>query len=153
MKVYNEDKTKILEEYDLTKGYLKDDILTTTIEEEQEVEEVGHYETIKEYPNGGKDVKWVVDVEGKKYKPTETIVEPIKVYIKYTKQEILEKEYNQKIEEYKRMLNETDYKAIKYAEGWISEEEYTYTKSLRQSYRDKINEYQELLLNLTSETK
>ena len=82
MKVYNEDKTKILEEYDLTKGYLKDDILTTTIEEEQAVEEVGHYETIKEYPNGGKDVKWVVDVEGKKYKHTETIVERIKVYIK-----------------------------------------------------------------------
>ena len=51
------------------------------------------------------------------------------------------------------MLTETDYKAIKYAEGWISEEEYTYTKSLRQSYRDKINEYQELLLNLTNETK
>lgn len=153
MKVYNEDKTKILEEYDLTKGYLKDDALTTTIEEEQGVEEVGHYETIKEYPNGGKDVKWVVDVEGKKYKPAETIVEPIKIYIKYTKQEILEKEYNQKIEEYKRMLTETDYKAIKYAEGWISEEEYTYTKSLRQSYRDKINEYQELLLNLTNDTK
>lgn len=153
MKVYNEDKTKILEEYDLTKGYLVDDILTTTIEEEQGVEEVGHYEIIKEYPNGGKDVKWVVDVEGKKYKPAETIVEPIKVYIKYTKQEILEKEYNQKIEEYKRMLTETDYKAIKYAEGWISEEDYAYTKSLRQSYRDKINEYQELLSNLTNDTK
>lgn len=30
-----------------------------------EVEEQGHYETICEYPNGGKDVEWVVDVPEK----------------------------------------------------------------------------------------
>ena len=29
MKVYNQEKTKILEEYDLSKGYLKEDILVT----------------------------------------------------------------------------------------------------------------------------
>ena len=44
-----------------------------------------------------------------------------------------------KIEELKHRLNETDYKAIKYAEGLISEEEYAQTKALRQSWRDEIN--------------
>lgn len=45
-----------------------------------------------------------------------------------------------KIEELKRRLSETDYKAIKYAEGLISEEEYAETKALRQSWRDEINQ-------------
>jgi hypothetical protein len=45
-----------------------------------------------------------------------------------------------KIEELKHRLEETDYKAIKYAEGLISEEEYADTKALRQSWRDEINE-------------
>ena len=44
-----------------------------------------------------------------------------------------------KIEELKHKLTETDYKAIKYAEGLISEEEYAQTKALRQSWRDEIN--------------
>lgn len=28
------------------------------------VEEVGHYEVVKEYPNGGKDIEWVIDTPG-----------------------------------------------------------------------------------------
>lgn len=44
-----------------------------------------------------------------------------------------------KIEELRHRLEETDYKAIKYAEGLISEEDYSETKALRQSWRDEIN--------------
>ena len=40
----------------------------------------------------------------------------------------------------KLQLSDTDYKAIKYAEGWISEEEYAPIKAERQKIRDKINE-------------
>lgn len=40
----------------------------------------------------------------------------------------------------KNDLRTTDYKAIKYAEGIISEEEYASIKKDRQSIRDKINE-------------
>ena len=40
----------------------------------------------------------------------------------------------------KQKLASTDYKAIKYAEGWISEEEYSATKAERQALRDRINE-------------
>ena len=37
-------------------------------------------------------------------------------------------------------LKKTDFKALKFAEGWISEEEYAPIKSARQSLRDQINE-------------
>ena len=40
----------------------------------------------------------------------------------------------------KAQLAATDYKAIKYAEGWLSDEEYTQIKAERQAIRDKINE-------------
>ena len=44
-----------------------------------------------------------------------------------------------KIAELKRMLADTDYKAIKYAEGLISDEEYMPIKAERESWRKKIN--------------
>lgn len=43
------------------------------------------------------------------------------------------------IAELKAQLSATDYKAIKYAEGWLSEEEYAPIKAERQAIRDKIN--------------
>ena len=45
----------------------------------------------------------------------------------------------------KKNLADTDYKAIKYAEGWITEEEYAETKAQRQAWRDRINELEHLL--------
>ncbi len=39
----------------------------------------------------------------------------------------------------KRKLSNTDYKAIKYAEGWLTDEEYSTVKAERQALRDKIN--------------
>jgi hypothetical protein len=39
----------------------------------------------------------------------------------------------------KRKLSNTDYKAIKYAEGWLTDEEYSTVKSERQALRDRIN--------------
>lgn len=44
------------------------------------------------------------------------------------------------IAELKAELAGTDYKAIKYAEGWITEKEYEETKAQRQAWRDRINE-------------
>ena len=43
------------------------------------------------------------------------------------------------IDDLKQRLADTDYKAIKYAEGLISDEEYAETKQLRQEWRDEIN--------------
>ena len=44
------------------------------------------------------------------------------------------------ISQLKAQLAETDYKAIKYAEGWISAEEYAPIKAERQRIRNQINE-------------
>ena len=44
------------------------------------------------------------------------------------------------ISELKHKLSDTDYKAIKYAEGFLAEEEYKETKAQRQMWRDRINE-------------
>ena len=44
-----------------------------------------------------------------------------------------------RISELKTLLYESDYKAIKYAEGLIPESEYEPIKSERQRYREEIN--------------
>lgn len=63
-----------------------------------------------------------------------------------------QKEYEEKQQSYrvkaevyelKQKLNETDYIAIKYAEGWISAEDYAATKAQRQQWRDRINELED----------
>ena len=46
---------------------------------------------------------------------------------------------SQRIEELKSELASTDYKAIKYAEGWLTDEEYAPIKAERQAIRDEIN--------------
>lgn len=48
----------------------------------------------------------------------------------------------------KQLLANTDYKALKHADGVISDEEYAETLELRKSYREKINKYEEELKEL-----
>ena len=62
-----------------------------------------------------------------------------------TEQDLLKDQYRLEITQLKKQLSDTDYKAIKYAEGQISEEDYASVRELRQSYRDRINELEALL--------
>ena len=71
-------------------------------------------------------------------------------YVEMTEEEIRQmEEINTKeqaereIKELKQKLLDTDYKAIKYAEGHISEEEYAPIKAERQEWRNRINELEE----------
>ena len=48
-------------------------------------------------------------------------------------------EVQRKINEIKAKLSQTDYQAIKYAEGFISEADYAQIKAQRQAWRDEIN--------------
>ncbi len=50
----------------------------------------------------------------------------------------------EEIAELKGKLAATDYQAIKYAEGVLSEEEYADMKAQRQLWRDRINELEEV---------
>ena len=52
------------------------------------VEEVGHYEVIAEYPNGGRDVAWVVDVPGVEAAPAWDETETILRFTPYTEEEL-----------------------------------------------------------------
>lgn len=49
----------------------------------------------------------------------------------------------EQIEVLKAQLAETDYKAIKYAEGWYSEKEYAPIKAEREALREQIRELEE----------
>lgn len=40
---------------------------------------------------------------------------------------------------FKQLLSQTDYKALKHADGVITDEEYEETRQLRISYREEIN--------------
>lgn len=143
MKVYNQDKTQILTEYDLTKGYLQQDTITINQPEVPSVTEQFHYETLKEYANGGKDVKKVVDVAGVEYKPAKTYTETIMVYIPYTTAELAKQQVEEAIAELKQKLTDTDYQALKYAEGHTSAEDYAPIRAQRQAWRDEINALEE----------
>lgn len=75
---------------DLTLGYLKPETQTVHHDAVEAVEEVSHYETVAEYPNGGKDVRKVVDVPG--VAAQEAYDEEVEVqrYILYTSEELAE---------------------------------------------------------------
>lgn len=91
MKVYNEDKTQELKEYDLNKGHLKlDKLFIRHHEAVEEIKEQWHYETIAEYPNGGKDVSKVIDVPYQAPQEAFDQYEDIYVYIPYTYEELEE---------------------------------------------------------------
>ena len=56
-----------------------------------------------------------------------------------------------RIYELKSQLQQTDYKAIKYSEGWLTEEEYAETKAERQRIREEINRLEQELENEVTE--
>ena len=91
MRVFNEDKTQELKEYDLNKGHLKlDKLFIRHHEAVEEIKEQWHYETIAEYPNGGKDVSKVIDVPYQAPQEAFDEYEDIYVYIPYTSEELEE---------------------------------------------------------------
>lgn len=57
-----------------------------------------------------------------------------------TEEELLQAAKQPKLQQLQQLLNSTDYKAIKYAEGVLPEEEYAPVKALRQAWRDAYNE-------------
>lgn len=91
MRVFNKDKTQELKEYDLNKGHLElDKLFIRHYEAVEEIKEQWHYETIAEYPNGGKDVSKVIDVPYQAPQEEYDEYEDIYVYIPYTDEELEE---------------------------------------------------------------
>ena len=87
MESYNENM-ELIENPDLSFGYLKSGTRTVHNDAVEGVQEVWHYETVSEYPNGGKDVHKVVDVPGVEAKPARDEGIPIQIYVPYTQDEL-----------------------------------------------------------------
>lgn len=87
MEIYNENM-ELIESPDLSLGYLKSDTKIIHHEAVPGVQEQWHYETVREYPNGGKDIAKVVDVPGVEAKPAWDEKIPIQIYVLYTQEEL-----------------------------------------------------------------
>lgn len=85
--IYNENMEHI-ENPDLTLGYLRPGTRTVHHDAVEGVTEVWHYETVAEYPNGGKDVRKVVDVPGVGAQAAWDEEIPIQIYVPYTQEEL-----------------------------------------------------------------
>ena len=96
----------VVENPDLMLGYLTDDTQPLEHPAQEAVAEVAHYETVAEYPSGGRDVQRVVDVPGVPAKPAWTEQLPIKRYIRYTAEELAAQEEARKKQEAKDKLPE-----------------------------------------------
>lgn len=85
--IYTESMERI-ENPDLTLGYLKSGTRTVHHDSVDGVTEVWHYETLAEYPNGGKDIRKVVDVPGVQAQEAWDEEIPIQIYVPYTQEEL-----------------------------------------------------------------
>ena len=145
MRIFNENKTQEIEQnnIDFSKYKLeKDKLFIKHHNAVNEIKEQYHYETIKEYDNGGKDVEKVID---------EAYIPAHEAYDEYEDILVLRplneiESASRKITNYKQKLFDTDYKAIKFAEGELNAEEYEGTKQQRRKWREEINKL-ELIIN------
>ena len=97
----------VVENPDLTLGYLVDDTEPVEHPAVEGVEEVSHYETVAEYPNGGRDVQKVIDVLGVPAQAAWTEQVPIQKYIRYTAEELAAQEEARKKAEALKKLPDT----------------------------------------------
>lgn len=171
MKVYNQNKTQVLQAYDLTQGKIVADKLLvahhdatpaiegkTAEEVAQELEASGQkiyrkgdkvFLVLKEYPNGGQDVKTIKPVEAIPAKDAWDEYEDIYVYTPYTETELAAIAANKAISEAKAYLSRTDYIVLKIAEATAEgdaagvaalQEEYAVQLARRKEARAMVNE-------------
>lgn len=132
------DKNNIeIETPDFTKGVLEEErIFIRHHEATEAVEAEWHYEVEKEYPNGGKDLKRVVDVPAVEAKEAWDEYETIQRFVEYTEKQLGE----MRIGELKRNLFDTDYMILKVVEGATTLKEIAETVAKRAAWRREINE-------------
>lgn len=78
----------VITEYDLSLGYLTEESEIVHHDAVEGIEEVGHWKTVAEYPNGGKDVTWVIDVQGVAACEAYDEQVPYQTYTPYTPEEL-----------------------------------------------------------------
>ena len=90
----------VIESPDLTLGYLISGTEPVEHPAVAAVPETSHYETVAEYPGGGRDVRRVIDVPGVPGREAWTEQVPVQKYLRYTAEELAaQKEERKKAEE------------------------------------------------------
>lgn len=136
MRILDENDIEI-QDCDFTKGYTKNDkIFKAHHEAVEAVEEQGHWETIAEYPNGGKDVEWVIDIPAVEAQEAWDEYEDIVRYVPYTARQLA----IMRIDALKSMLSSTDYNVLKVVEGAATLTEIAEIVKERAAWRKEINE-------------
>lgn len=144
MRIFNTDNIELVEP-DLTKGRLvQEKRLVAHHEAIEEMPEVGHYDVITEYPNGGKDVEWVIDIPGTPAQDAWDEYEDILRFIPFTESELAEN----KIAELKQKLQDTDFHILKIVEGAATLSDCAEVISKRASWRKEINELEIKMNNI-----
>ena len=106
MKILNETGA-VVENPDLTLGYLTDDTEEVTHPAVEGVEEQWHWETVTEYPNGGKDVQKIMDRPGVQAQEEWVEQVPIQKSLRYPAEELAAQEEESKQAEAREKLPET----------------------------------------------
>ena len=131
---------KELQQIDEKSGYLREDSRFLMRHEAVEArEEKGHFEVVKEYPNGGKDVEWVIDEPAVEAKEAWDEYEPIMRFVEFTQSEINQR----RVGELKALLQSTDYMILKVIEGATTLAQIAETIKQRAAWRKEINEIEE----------
>ena len=97
----------VVENPDLTLGYLTNDTEEIIHPAVEGVEEQWHWETVTEYPSGGKDVQKIIDRPGVQEQEEWVEKLPIKRYIRYTAEELAAQEEARKKQQERDKLPET----------------------------------------------
>lgn len=135
MRILDKDGNE-LTTYDSSLGYLQNETIIKHIPAVEGVEELFHYVTVKEYPNGGKDVERVIDRKGVEAVPEHDEEEEIYRYTLYTDEELARIE----ISTLRQYLSTTDWCVIKCMEtGSSLSELYPEVSEKRAEARARIN--------------
>ena len=116
MEIYNERMERI-EKPDLSLGALNPGKRTVHHEAVAGVAEEWHYETVAEYPNGGKDIRKVIDVPGVEARDAWDEEIAIQIYTPYTAEELarMEAERNKPTTEQRLAALEEENRQLKEA--------------------------------------
>ena len=96
----------VMENPDLMLGYLTDDTEEIIHPAVEGVEEQWYWETVAEYPNGGRDVQKIIDCPGVQAQEEWVEQVPIQKYIRYTTEELAAQEEARKKAEAREKLPE-----------------------------------------------
>lgn len=137
MRIFDEAGKELqAEAVDCKKGRLVEDrLLTARHKAVEAVAEKGHWETVKEYPNGGKEVEWIVDVPAVEARDAWDEYEDIMRYIPFDEQTLKKA----RIAELKQLLSDTDYVVLKIVEGATTLDKVADTIAQRSAWRAEIN--------------